>query len=95
VTTACTSPINFPVPSTLASSDTQVPQLAPLREPSSIAMAALTDEHYRKLSEHDTYSDFEIQCQGRTWKVHKAIISGASDFFDLVCGGDFQGMLSS
>jgi hypothetical protein len=43
----------------------------------------------RKLLETGMSSDFIIECRGRTWNVHKLIISINSDYFAQLCDPRF------
>ena len=44
----------------------------------------------RSLLDSGKYSDFKITCKGVEFKVHKAIICSASDFFSALCESGFK-----
>jgi hypothetical protein len=54
-------------------------------------MASFTPEQGYALLTSGKNSDFVIECQGRTWNVHKVIISTVSDHFATLCQGGFKG----
>lgn len=43
-----------------------------------------------QLFQNPKYSDFTINCDGRAWPVHKAIVCPHSKFFEAVCDGGFR-----
>lgn len=49
-------------------------------------------DEYRLLSTGQ-YGDFEIECRGHIFKVHKAIMSSASPFFKSAIDGPFKVVL--
>lgn len=53
-------------------------------------MAGLNRDQRERFFRSGDYSDWRITCQGREWKVHRAIISQASDFFRVSCEKDFK-----
>ena len=55
-----------------------------------VTMAGLTRKQGGELFRSGHHADFRITCKGHEWKVHKAIISQASDFFRIVCERDFK-----
>ena len=53
-------------------------------------MAGLSREDGLGLLKSAKFSDYTITCPGKVFKVHKAIISAESQYFDVCCGGDFK-----
>ncbi|KAL8828597.1 MAG: hypothetical protein Q9191_002498 [Dirinaria sp. TL-2023a] len=45
---------------------------------------------YEDLLRSQKYSDLTINCRGRQWRVHRAIICPRSKFFCVLCDGIFQ-----
>jgi hypothetical protein len=53
-------------------------------------MACWTAEQGRKTLESGIGSDFTIDCQGKSWNVHKIVISTVSEHFKSLCYGSFK-----
>ncbi|KAK3631535.1 hypothetical protein LTR56_012291 [Elasticomyces elasticus] len=47
-----------------------------------------TDRAVKSLHEEEEYADLTIECGGRTYRVHKAIVCGQSDWFQAACRKD-------
>lgn len=52
-------------------------------------MAGITSG-FGNLLDSGKYSDFKITCKGAEFKVHKAIVCSASDFFSALCDSGFK-----
>lgn len=52
-------------------------------------MAGVTSG-FGELLRTGSYSDFKITCKGTEFKVHKAIVCSASDFFKTMCDSGFK-----
>lgn len=44
----------------------------------------------RRLFGDATYADLTIECEGRTWAVHRAVICAQSSYFKKACDGGFK-----
>jgi hypothetical protein len=53
-------------------------------------MAAINAEQGKALLKSGKGSDFVIECQGRTWHVHKVVLATVSEHFAVLCTGQFK-----
>jgi hypothetical protein len=53
-------------------------------------MAAINAEQGKALLKSGKGSDFVIECQGRTWYVHKVVLATVSEHFAALCNGRFK-----
>jgi hypothetical protein len=53
-------------------------------------MAAINAEQGKAMLQSGKGSDFVIECQGRTWHVHKVVLASASEHFAVLCTGQFK-----
>jgi BTB/POZ domain len=42
-----------------------------------------------RLLSHGSFNDFAIKCQGNTWKVHRAVLSGRCPYFESALSSIF------
>ena len=47
-------------------------------------------DHSKRLFDSDVYADLTVVCNGKSWKVHKAIVCSRSRFFDAAMKAPFR-----